>query len=106
MMKQQAKSLKDLWQQAGTPGLPARPGPWGEAVHDPQAHAGQGSKYALRRFFSGVRETANMMIGIPSYEAYLAHMASRHPDVPPMTEIEFFRNRQEARYGAGRAGCC
>lgn len=102
-MTQQPRSLKDMWQQAGDPGLPPRPAPQPE-------HAGHesapGPKYALRRFFSGVRETANMMIGIPSYENYLAHMASRHPDVPPMSEIEFFRNRQEARYGAGRAGCC
>ena len=100
-MKQQPRSLKDMWQQAG-PGLPAQPAP----QPDHTDHTPQGPKYALRRFFSGVRETANMMIGIPSYENYLAHMASRHPDIPPMSEIEFFRNRQEARYGAGRAGCC
>ncbi|MCH8684534.1 YbdD/YjiX family protein [Sphingosinicellaceae bacterium A1X5R2] len=47
------------------------------------------------------------MIGIPSYEAYCQHMAQRHPDLPVMSEAEFFRNRQEARY-CGRNGgrCC
>ena len=107
-MKQQPRSLKDMWQQAG-PGLPAAPVPQSETEHAGHVsgqQTAQGPKYALRRFFSGVRETANMMIGIPSYENYLAHMASRHPSIPPMSEIEFFRNRQEARYGAGRAGCC
>ena len=98
--RSQPRSLKDMWQQAGTPGLPSRP-----VAHE-AAPAPSGPKYALRRFFTGVRDTANMMIGIPSYENYLAHMAARHPDIRPMTEAEFFRNRQEARYGAGRAGCC
>lgn len=106
-MKQQPTSLKDLWQQAGHPGQPSGPVAGATTAHSAETHAGlPGPKYALRRFFSGVRETANMMIGIPSYENYLAHMAARHPDVAPMSEIEFFRNRQEARYGAGRAGCC
>ncbi|WP_349257194.1 YbdD/YjiX family protein [Pedomonas sp.] len=105
-MTQQPKSLKDMWQQAGDPGLPGRPVTLDQTAHDPRTHGNQGPKYALRRFFSGVRETANLMIGIPSYENYLAHMANRHPDIAPMSEIEFFRNRQEARYGAGGARCC
>lgn len=99
----QPKSLKDMWQQAG-PGLPRQPVT--HAAAPAQAAAPSGPRYALRRFFTGVRDTANLMIGIPSYEAYLAHMAARHPDVRPMTEAEFFRNRQEARYGAGGARCC
>lgn len=98
----QAKSLKDLWQQAGPTGLPAAAAQ-AKAQTAPEP---AGPKYALRRFFSGVRDTANLMIGIPSYETYLAHMASRHPDITPMSEAEFFRNRQEARYGAGGARCC
>ena len=66
----------------------------------------QQGKYALRRFFTGVRDTANLMIGIPSYEAYRQHMAERHPDQPVMSEAEFFRNRQEARYGGRNGGRC
>lgn len=100
-MNQQAKSLKDLWQQAGPTGLPAAAQAKAQTAPEPA-----GPKYALRRFFSGVRDTANLMIGIPSYETYLAHMASRHPGITPMSEAEFFRNRQEARYGAGGARCC
>lgn len=69
-------------------------------------HRASSTKYTLRTFLRGVRDTANLMIGIPSYETYLAHMASRHPDIRPMSEAEFFRNRQEARYGAGGARCC
>jgi uncharacterized short protein YbdD (DUF466 family) len=34
-------------------------------------------------------------------------MAARHPDVSPMSRVEFVRERQEARFGAGgRFGRC
>jgi uncharacterized short protein YbdD (DUF466 family) len=37
-----------------------------------------------------------------------AHMEKTHPDEPMMTYEEFFRERQEARYGGAgkRGGCC
>lgn len=44
-------------------------------------------------------DTARLMVGVPGYEQYLQHMHEHHPDVPPMTRDEFFRNRLEARYG-------
>jgi uncharacterized short protein YbdD (DUF466 family) len=47
------------------------------------------------------------MIGVPEYSVYLDHMEKTHPEQPVMTYEEFFRNRQEARYGgAGKVGCC
>ncbi len=48
------------------------------------------------------------MIGLPDYDNYLNHMQVNHPDQPVMTYEEFFRERQEARYGAnGRTiKCC
>jgi uncharacterized short protein YbdD (DUF466 family) len=33
-------------------------------------------------------------------------MADAHPDVVPMDEIAFFRDRQQARYGGGGGRCC
>lgn len=54
-------------------------------------------------------KTARLMIGVPDYDAYVAHMRVRHPDRTVMTYPEFFRERQLARYGAdGRKGfrCC
>ena len=52
-------------------------------------------------------ETARLMVGVPSYVAYCEHMQQHHPERTVMSETEFFRNRQEARYG-GRGGgrCC
>jgi uncharacterized short protein YbdD (DUF466 family) len=53
-------------------------------------------------------DTARLMVGLPSYDAYLAHMAGTHPDQTPMSYAEFFRNRQDARFGSGSGGfrCC
>lgn len=51
--------------------------------------------------------TARLMVGVPDYAAYCAHMARLHPDVAPMDQAEFMRNRMAARFGAGGAlRCC
>jgi len=42
--------------------------------------------------------TARLMIGVPDYETYVAHRRANHPDQPIMTYVEFFRERQQARY--------
>lgn len=53
-------------------------------------------------------QAMRMMVGLPDYETYLAHMETMHPDQPVMSYEEFFRERQEARYGGGngRIGRC
>ncbi|MYL99550.1 putative selenoprotein [Novosphingobium sp. FGD1] len=54
-----------------------------------------------------VRDMLRLMVGQPPYEAYLAHMAHHHPEAAPLTRLEFFRNREQARYGgAGGGKCC
>jgi uncharacterized short protein YbdD (DUF466 family) len=58
------------------------------------------------RLLSRLRETALLMVGVPSYAAYLQHMAAHHPDHTPMDEKAFFRDRQQARYGSGGGRCC
>lgn len=54
-------------------------------------------------------QAMRLMVGIPDYETYLAHMQLTHPGKPVMSYEEFFRERQEARYG-GKNGrgmrCC
>jgi len=57
-------------------------------------------------FLATLVETARMMVGMPSYDAYLRHMADHHPDRAPMDRIAFFRNRQDARYRGGGGRCC
>ena len=53
--------------------------------------------------------TARLMIGVPDYETYVAHRQSKHTDQSIMTYVEFFRERQQARYAVGKGrfrGCC
>jgi uncharacterized short protein YbdD (DUF466 family) len=53
-------------------------------------------------------QTARLMIGIPDYDTYVAHRRTHHPGEPVMSYPEFFRERQQARYGGegGIRGCC
>jgi uncharacterized short protein YbdD (DUF466 family) len=60
-------------------------------------------------FTKCVCQGARLMVGFPDYKTYAEHMRRMHPDKPVMTYPEFFRERQNARYGAdGRSGfrCC
>lgn len=64
---------------------------------------------ALLRLGKSVGQGARMLVGMPDYENYLAHMRDRHPDAPVMSFEAFFRERQEARYGGGKGRpvrCC
>ncbi|MBB5018116.1 uncharacterized short protein YbdD (DUF466 family) [Chitinivorax tropicus] len=51
-------------------------------------------------------QAANLMVGLPDYEAYVRHMQTTHPDQVPMSYETFFRERQEARYGGKTGKCC
>lgn len=62
---------------------------------------GKASKY--------LGQAAKMLVGMPDYDNYVNHMKTNHPDKAVMTYEEFFRERQEARYGGkGKGGfrCC
>ena len=53
--------------------------------------------------------TARLMVGVPDYENYVAHRRMHDPEEPVMTYVEFFRNRQNARYACEKGrfkGCC
>ncbi|MBF0183063.1 MAG: YbdD/YjiX family protein [Magnetococcales bacterium] len=56
-----------------------------------------------------LKATLRSMIGLPDYQVYVAHRQQHHPDQPILSEAEFIRERQEARYG-NRQGkmirCC
>lgn len=60
---------------------------------------------SLRSFARRLAEAARLMVGLPDYDNYVAHVTSRHPERPVMTRAEFFRERQEARYGGKGRGC-
>jgi uncharacterized short protein YbdD (DUF466 family) len=53
-----------------------------------------------------VIRAARLMVGVPDYETYVEHRRVRHPGEPVMTYEEFFRERQDARYGKGKMNRC
>ena len=61
---------------------------------------------ALRRVLAIAARGARLAIGLPDYDAYVAHLRARHPDRAPMDRAAFFRERTAARYGRGRSRCC
>ena len=62
---------------------------------------------SLLDFFAWARRTALLACGVPDYEGYVAHMRANHPGETPLPYGEFFRQRQDARYGrGGRSPCC
>ena len=49
------------------------------------------------------------MVGVPDYDNYVTHRKLHHPNEPIMTRVEFFRERQNARYACEKGrfkGCC
>lgn len=53
-----------------------------------------------------LRQSMRLMVGVPEYSTYVNHMKTTHPDQPVMSYQEFFRERQEARYGGKVSRCC
>lgn len=60
----------------------------------------------LSRIGTYLGQAARMMVGLPDYESYVAHVRSQHPERAPMSYEEFFRDRQNARYNGGVGRCC
>ena len=51
-------------------------------------------------------QSMRLMCGLPEYDTYVAHREATHPGEPVMSYEEFFRERQEARYGSSSSGKC
>lgn len=65
-----------------------------------------GSIAAARKAWTWAARTARLAVGVPDYDAYVAHMQRMHPDATPMDQAAFFAERMQARYGHGRSRCC
>lgn len=66
----------------------------------------RGLAWGVAAWWGAACRTARLAIGLPDYEAYVAHLRRAHPDREPMDRAAFFRERMEARYGRGRSRCC
>ncbi|HQV89187.1 MAG: YbdD/YjiX family protein [Nitrosomonas sp.] len=63
--------------------------------------------HKISQTLSQLSQSMRLMVGMPEYSTYVEHMKTAHPDQPVMSYEEFFRERQEARYGSkGRLNRC
>jgi uncharacterized short protein YbdD (DUF466 family) len=53
-----------------------------------------------------VAAIARRVAGVPDYEAYVAHVRTRHPGREVLSRGEFFAARIEARYRGSGGRCC
>jgi uncharacterized short protein YbdD (DUF466 family) len=53
-----------------------------------------------------LREAGALMVGVPDYDRYVAHMHETHPGTPVLSREAFLRARMEARYGGKDGGKC
>lgn len=51
-----------------------------------------------------LQQSFRLMVGVPDYQTYLAHMQSQHPDLVPMDAKTFYRYCVDARYPAAGKG--
>lgn len=62
---------------------------------------------AMTHAIQRISQSMRLMVGVPDYSTYVEHMKVAHPDRSIMSYEEFFRERQEARYGGkGRMSRC
>lgn len=54
-----------------------------------------------RKAWAQAVRAARLMVGVPDYDAYVAHRETAHPGEPVMTLAEFHRDRVDRRYGGG-----
>jgi uncharacterized short protein YbdD (DUF466 family) len=63
----------------------------------------------VTRIGRDLARTARLMVGVPDYDAYVAHRRKSHPGEPIMSFEEFFTERQASRYGTNGgkiSRCC
>ncbi len=63
--------------------------------------AGQWFRVA-REFVTAVRR----IVGMPDYEAHVAHLRACHPEMAVPTEREYFEKFLERKTAGGGARCC
>lgn len=61
---------------------------------------------ALARAGRGVHWYLTSLMGDRAYETYVAHLQRQHPEVAPLTERQFWRERMDEQSRDPGARCC
>ncbi len=54
----------------------------------------------------GIRWYVTTLMGDRAYDVYVAHHRAQHPDAPPLTERQFWRQRTDEQDRNPGARCC
>lgn len=52
----------------------------------------------MKKTLAHLTDTLRLMVGVGNYQQYCTHMRQHHPDAQVLSETEYFRYGQEARY--------
>jgi uncharacterized short protein YbdD (DUF466 family) len=61
---------------------------------------------AIRSAWHRLVTIGRRVLGVPDYDAYVAHLRAHHSDRAVPTKSAFFAERQRARYEGGGGRCC
>ena len=59
-----------------------------------------------RKWYKKSDRFFHLLVGMPSYDKYVEHMHTKHPDQRVKTQAEFFKEALDARYNGGTNRCC
>ncbi len=52
----------------------------------------------IQLIWQRLQQSFRLMVGVPDYQQYLAHMQENHPDLEAMDEKTFYRHCVDVRY--------
>lgn len=60
----------------------------------------------IRTWYKKSDRFFHLLVGMPSYDKYVEHMRTKHPDREIKSQAEFFKEALDARYNGGVNRCC
>jgi uncharacterized short protein YbdD (DUF466 family) len=60
----------------------------------------------MSRWLAELARVVRRVIGVPDYDAYLAHMQAHHPGIAPLDAGSFARDALSRRYDRPGSRCC
>lgn len=60
----------------------------------------------LKRLYQKSDRFVSLLVGMRSYDKYVEHMRTKHPEREILSRKDFFKEALEARYNGGVNRCC
>lgn len=60
----------------------------------------------LKSLYQKSDRVINLLVGMRSYDKYVEHMKTKHPEQSILSRADFFKEALEARYNGGVSRCC